>query len=74
MVASLLTDEIFLVKELEKLQVEVIPLGEQIPLASLQVTSTMVDKVKTGQLNDPKCVKIVQKVEEGATANFAVQN
>jgi len=33
-----------------------------------------VDKVKTGQLDDPEFVKIVQKVEEGATTNFTVQN
>jgi len=48
MVASFLTDEMFLVKELEKLQIEVISPGDQIPLAALQATSTIVEKIKLG--------------------------
>ena len=44
MVASFLTDEMFLVKELEKLQIEVISPGDQIPLDALQATSTIVEK------------------------------
>jgi len=74
MVASFLTDEMFLVKELEKLQIEFISPGDQIPLTALQAASTIVEKIKSGQLSDPECVKIKQKVEEGTTADFVIQN
>jgi len=59
---------------LEKLQIEVISPGDQIPLAALQATSTIVEKIKLGQLSHPECVKIKQKVEEGATVNFVIQD
>ena len=48
MVASFLTEEMCLIKEFEKLQIEVITLGDQIPLAALQATSTIVEKIKAG--------------------------
>jgi len=59
MPASLLTDETYPVRELEKLQIEIIPPGEQIHLAASQVTSTIEDKVKAGQPDDPEFVKII---------------
>jgi len=45
-IASLLTDESYLLRELEKLQIEIVLPGEQTHLAALQVTSAIVDKIR----------------------------
>ena len=74
MIASLVTNEFYLLKELEKLHIEIILPGEQIHLAALQVTSALVDKIQAGQQDDPELVKIIQKVEEGTTPDFIVQS
>ena len=74
MVASVITDEMFLVEELQKLQIEVITPGDRIPLAALQATSTIVEKIKAGQVSDPECAKIRRKIEEGATVDFVIQD
>ena len=63
MIASLLTNELYLLRELEKFQIEIILPGEKTCLATLQVTSTIVDKIKTSQRDDPELDKIIQKVE-----------
>jgi len=49
MMASLLTRNPYLLKELEQLQVEISLPSEQAHLAALHVTSTIVDKIKEGQ-------------------------
>ena len=46
MIASLLTHNPYLLKELEQVQTEVFLPGEQAHLTALQVTSTIVDKIK----------------------------
>jgi len=74
MVASVITDELFLVRELEKLQIEVITPTNRIPLAALQATSTIVEKIKAGQMTDPKCANIKRKIEESATMDFVLQD
>ena len=43
-------------------------------LAALQVTSVIVDKIKESQQDDPELVKTIQKVEEGTTPDFTVQD
>jgi len=73
-IASIITDETFLVKELEKLHIEVIIPGDHGPLAALQATSTIVEKIKAGQMNDPECTDIKRKIEEGATVDFVLQD
>jgi len=74
LVASLLTEEPYLLRELEKLQVEILLPGEQTHLAALQVTSTIVDRIKIGQQDDPELGKMIQKVKEGNTPNFSLQD
>jgi len=41
-------------------------------LAALGITSTLVEKIKASQGNDPELVKIMQKVEKGAILDFSV--
>jgi len=38
--------------------------SEQIQLAALQVASSIVDRIKKHQQDDPELVKLVKKVEE----------
>ena len=58
---------------MEKLQIEVIFPKEQANLAALQITSSIVDKIKEGQQDDPELVKLSKKVEEGTTQDFTVK-
>ena len=60
-------------KELEKLQTEVISSKEQANLAALQITSSIVDKIKEGQRNNPELVKLSKRVEEGSIQDFTVK-
>jgi len=59
MIASLHIDEPYRLRELEKLKTEIILPSEQTCLAALQVTSTIVDKIKASQRNDPELDKII---------------
>ena len=74
MVASLVTVDPYPLKELKGLQIEIILPNEQVHLATLQITSSVVNKFKEGQRGDPELVKIIKKVEEGSIQNFAVKN
>ena len=57
----------YLLKELEKLQIEVILPGDSGSLATLQISSSIVDKIMEGQQKDPELLKLSKKVEEGST-------
>ena len=73
MIASLITNDPYLLRELEKLQIEVILPSEQTHLAALQITSVIVDKIKARQQDDPKLAKMIPKAEEGIVPNFTIQ-
>jgi len=62
-----------LLRELEKLQIEVILPGDSVGLAALQMSSSIVDKIEEGQQKDPELVKLSQKVEEGSTPDFTLK-
>jgi len=72
--ASLLTHNPYLLNELEQLQVEVFLPGEQAHLAALQVTSTIVDKIKEGQQGDLEMARMIKKVEEGTIHDFTIKD
>ena len=63
----------YLLKELEKLQIEVIFPGNSASLAALQISSFIVDKIKEGQQKDPELLKLSKKVEEGFTPDFTLK-
>jgi len=73
-VASLLIGQPHLLRELEKLQIELNHPTEPVSLAALQVTSTVVERIKMSQRNDPKLAKIKQKVEEGTVPDFSISD
>ena len=71
-IATLFTDRPHLLRDLEKLQIELILPTESASLAALQLTSALVERIKTSQGNDPELVKIMQKVEKGVIPNFSM--
>jgi len=73
MVAFFATVNPHLIKELQKLQIEVILLRERANLAALQITSSIVEEVKEGQWDDPELVKISKKIEEGTAQDFTIK-
>jgi len=74
MVASLLTANQHLLRELDALQVEVILLADLCQLAALQVTSHVVDRIKECQKDDLNLEKLVKKVEEGKGQDFSLRD
>jgi len=62
-----------LLKELEKLQIEVILPRDSASLATLQISSSIVDKIKEGQQKDPELLKLRKKVEEGSTRTLLLR-
>ena len=63
----------YLLKELERLQIEMIPPGDHY-LATLQITSSLVDKIKERQQGDPELMTIIKKVEEGSVQDFIIKD
>ena len=51
-----------------------IPPGDQAYLATRQITSSLVDKIKERQQGDSKLTKIIKKVEEGSIQDFVVKD
>ena len=51
-IASLITTNPYLLKELEKFQVQIVLPGQQPHLAALQITSSLVERIKQGQQDD----------------------
>ena len=56
-VVSLVTVDPHLLEELKGLQIKIILPDEQVHLATLQITSSVVNKFKEGQRGDPELVK-----------------
>jgi len=48
MITSLVTTNLYLLKELEKLQIEIVVPSQQIHLDALQITSSIVERIKEG--------------------------
>ena len=63
----------YLLKELEKLRIKVLLSGDSTSLATLQITSSIVDKIKEGQQEDPELLKLSKKVEEGSIQDFTLK-
>ena len=73
-VASILTINPYLLKEIDSLRVEIVSSHEQVHLAALQVTSSIVDEIKKHQQDEPELIKLIQKVEEGFTKDFSIKD
>jgi len=74
MIASSLTRNPQPLKELEVLYIEIILSSKQIQLTTLQIASSIVEKIKKHQQNDLELVKLVEKVEEGSNQDFLLKD
>jgi len=70
MLASLLTIDSYLLKDLKALQIMIVLPSEQAQLAALRVTSPLVARIKDCQKNDPELQKLMNIVEAGTTQDF----
>jgi len=64
MIASPLTTNSQLLRELDALQIVIVLPTERAQLTALHVMSPIVDRMKDCQKNDPKLKKLIKKVEE----------
>jgi len=62
-----------LLRELETLQIKVILQGEQSQLAALQITSSVVDRIKERQKDDPQLAKFIKKMEKETSYEFQIR-
>jgi len=74
MIVSLVTTNLYLLKELEKLQIEIVLPSQQIHLTALQITSFIVERIKEGQQDDLELRKMIKKVEEGPIQDFTIKD
>jgi hypothetical protein len=59
-----------LIKEFTRMGLEVVGEGMPVHLANLMVKSELLARIKATQLEDPKCARIKQLLEEGKTNEF----
>ena len=74
MIVSLVTTNLYLLKELEKLQIEIVLPSQQIHLTALQITSSIVERIKEGQQDDLELRKMIKKVKEGPIQDFTIKD
>jgi len=74
MIACLITTNPYLLKELERLQIEMVLPSQQLHLAALQITSSIVERIKQGQQDDFELKKTIKKVEEGSIPEFTIRD
>ena len=73
-VACLLAEEKRILRELDTLQIEVVLPGIQSYLATLQISSPLVEQIKQHPKDDSELMKIRKGVEEGRNKEFSIQN
>jgi hypothetical protein len=61
-------------KEIEEMQIEVLLPGESASVAALQLTSSIVSRIKEGQREDSELLRVSKKVEEGTIPDFTLKD
>ena len=72
-VASLVTTHPYLLKEVERSQVEIVLPSQQPHLGALQITSSLVERIKQGQQDGAELRKMMKKVEKGSVPEFTTK-
>jgi hypothetical protein len=62
-----------LIKELTRMDLEVVGKGMPVHLANLMVQSELLARIKAAQFEDPKCAKIKQLLAEGKAKEFCLK-
>jgi len=73
LVTSLITTNPYLLQELERFQVEIVLPSQPSLLAALQITSSLVERIKQRQQDDVELRKMMKKVKEGSVPEFTTK-
>ena len=72
--AALLTTQKEIIKDLERMGIEIVMGDSQVFMASLTIQPTLIEKIKSSQVNDAQIVKIIEEVQERKRPKFNVFN
>ena len=71
---ALLTTQNEIIKDLERMGLEIFMGDSQVFMASLTIQPTLIEKIKSSQVDDVQIVKIIEEVQEGKRPRFNVPN
>ena len=71
---TLLTTQKEIINDLERMGIEIFMGDSQVFIASLTIQPTLIEKIKSSQVNDAQIVKIIGEVQEGKKPEFNVSN
>ena len=63
--AALLTTQKEIIKDLERMGIEIVMGDSQVFMASLTIQPILIEKIKSSQVDDAQIVKIIGEVQEG---------
>ena len=63
--AALSTAQKEIIKDLERMGIEIVMGDSQVFMASLTIQPTLIEKIKGSQVDDAQIVKIIEEVQEG---------
>ena len=72
--AALLTTQKEIIKDLERMGIEIVMGDSQVFMAILTIQSTLIEKIKSSQVDDAQIVKIIEEVQEVKRPRFNVSN
>ncbi|KAL0000476.1 hypothetical protein SO802_014257 [Lithocarpus litseifolius] len=71
---ALLTSQKEIIEDLERMGIEIVMGDSQAFMASLTIQPTLVEKIKSSQVDDAQLVKIMEEVQKGKIPEFNVSN
>ena len=71
---ALLTTQKAIIKDLERMGVEIVMGVSQVFMANLTIQPILIKKIKSSQVDDGQIVKIIEEVQEGKRPRFNVSN
>ena len=71
---ALLTTQNEIIKDLERMGLEIVMGDSQVFMASLTIQPTLIEKIKSSQVDDAQIAKIIEEVQEGKRPRFNVPN
>ena len=72
--AALLTTQKEIIKDLERMGIEIFIGDSQVFMASLTIQPTLIEKIKSSKVDDAQIIKIIEEVQEGKRLGFNVSN
>ena len=71
---ALLTTQKKIINDLERMKIEIVMGDSQVFMASLTIQPTLIEKIKSSQVDDAQIVKIIREVQEGKRIEFNMSN